>query len=140
MKSKREYVQDWFGKAANDLKIASREMEAEDPASDAVCFHFQQAAEKVLKAWLVWHEVEYRPTHNIEVLLAACEKIDHDFETLRHVEALTPYAVEIRYADDFYMPTADEMHEAHDLARATWDFVVAKFKALGVTAVPNKPS
>jgi len=35
MKSKLEYVRDWFGKAANDLKIASREMEADDPAANA---------------------------------------------------------------------------------------------------------
>jgi len=140
MKSKREYVQDWLGKAANDLKIASREMKADDPASDAVCFHFQQAAEKVLKAWLVWHEIQYPPTHNIEVLLAACEKTDPEFEKLRHVEALTPYAVEIRYADDFYMPTADEMREAAEMARAAWDFIVAKLEAMGVTSPPRRPS
>jgi HEPN domain-containing protein len=132
MKSKLEYVRDWFSKAASDLKIARREMAADDAAADAVCFHFQQAAEKVLKAWLVWHDVEYRPTYNIEVLLAACEKVDPAFEQLRHIEALTPYAVEIRYADDFYMPTADEMREAADMARAAWDFVVAKLAAADV--------
>jgi len=140
MKSKRDYVKDWFAKAANDLKIARREMEARDAASDAVCFHFQQAAEKVLKAWLVWHDVQYKPTHNIEVLLAACEKIDPDFRQLRDVEALTPYAVEIRYADDFYMPTADEMHEAAGLAQAAWDFVTVRFKKLGVIPVRDESS
>ena len=124
MKSKRDYVKDWFAKAANDLKIARREMEARDAASDAVCFHFQQAAEKVLKAWLVWHDVQYKPTHNIEVLLAACEKIDPDFRQLRDVEALTPYAVEIRYADDFYMPTADEMSEIVSLAKEIADVLL----------------
>jgi HEPN domain-containing protein len=140
MKSKREYVQDWFVKAANDLKIARREMQAEDAASDAVCFHFQQAAEEVLKAWLVWHDVQYKPTHNIEVLLAACGQLDPEFRRLRHVEALTPYAVEIRYADDFYMPTADEMREAAGLAHAAWDLVVARFKKLGVIPGRDRPS
>ncbi len=135
MKSKLEYVRDWFAKAGNDLKIASREMEAEDPATDAVCFHFQQAAEKALKAWLIWHDVQFRPTHNIEVLLVACEKIDADFERLRHVEGLTPYAVDIHYADDFYLPTEEEMREAAEMARETWDFVVAKLAALGVGAI-----
>ena len=132
MKSKLEYVRDWFAKAGNDLKIASREMAAEDPASDAVCFHFQQAVEKTLKAWLIWHDVEYKPTHNIEILLAACEKIDAAFERLRHVEGLTPYAVEIRYADNFYLPTEQEMREAAEMARDTRDFVLAKFAAVGV--------
>jgi len=135
MKSKLEYVQDWFAKAGNDLKIALREMEADDPAADAVCFHFQQVAEKTLKTWLIWHDVPYKPTHNIEVLLAACEKVDADFERLRHVEALTPYAVEIRYADDFYLPTKEEMREAAEMAREAWDFVVAKFTSVGVNPI-----
>jgi len=138
MKSKVEYVSDWFAKAASDLKIAAREMVADDPASDAVCFHFQQATEKALKAWLVWHDVPSQPTHNIEVLLAACEKIDRDFKRLRRVEALTPYAVEVRYADDFYMPTQAEMQEATEMARATREFVLGKFAALGVNPVRRK--
>jgi len=138
MRDKIEYVRDWFAKAGSDMKIATREMQAEDPASDAVCFHFQQAVEKVLKAWLVWHDVQYQPTHNIEVLLAACEEIDPGFRSLRPVEGLTPYAVEIRYADDFYMPADEEVQEAAQLARMAWDFVVARFRAAGVQPVREK--
>jgi len=131
MKDKCEYVQDWLRKASSDMKIALREMEAEDPATDAVCFHFQQAVEKFLKAWLIWHEVKFPPTHNIEILLLSCEKIDPCFEELRRVEALTPYAVEIRYADDFYFPTLDEVRIASEMALETRAFVLNKLSACG---------
>jgi len=41
----------WIKKAENDLKIGKRELEAEDPATDMVCFHMQQCVEKYLKAF-----------------------------------------------------------------------------------------
>lgn len=131
MKDRREYVQGWLRKAENDMKIALREMQADDSASDAVCFHFQQAAEKLLKAYLIWRETEYKPTHNIEVLLAACEKHDPAFKDLRRVESLTPYAVEVRYADDLYFPTREEMEQAAGMARDTEDFVRDKLTTIG---------
>jgi HEPN domain-containing protein len=132
MNDRLEYLQGWLRKAANDMKIATREMEAPDPASDAVCFHFQQAVEKWLKSWLIWHDVAYPTTHNIEVLLVACEKIDKDFHLLREVEALTPYAVEIRYADDAYFPSREEMEQARDLAVKTREFILNRLKSLGI--------
>jgi|PersoiStandDraft_1058852.scaffolds.fasta_scaffold09828_2 HEPN domain-containing protein len=132
MKSKADYVRDWIRKAASDSKIARGEMATAEPAADAVCFHFQQAAEKWLKAWLNWAEVAFRPTHNIEVLLAACEQDDPSFAALREAEALTPYAVEIRYADDFYMPTQMEMERASTLADRVERFVSAKLRAAGL--------
>jgi HEPN domain-containing protein len=140
MKSKTEYVRDWFEKAGNDLRIATREMAAPDPASDAVCFHFQQAAEKILKAWLIWNDCDFKPTHNIEVLLSACEKTDPSFQALRGAEALTPYSVEVRYADDFFMPTQEEMQEAHDLAQRVKTFVVEKLRNAGIDPLRKRAS
>jgi HEPN domain-containing protein len=141
MKSKADYVRDWIRKAASDSKIARDEMRTAEPAADAVCFHFQQVAEKWLKAWLIWMEVAFRPTHNIEILLAACEQHDPDFASLREAETLTPYAVEIRYADDFYMPTQMEMERVSALADRVERFVSAKLRAanLDLPAPKNGP-
>ena len=131
MKSKEDYVRESVRKAASDLKIALRESKAPDPASDAVCFHFQQAVEKMLKAWLAWKEEPPTRTHNIEVLLAACEKIDPSFQSQRGAEALTPYAVELRYPDEAYFPSPQEMREAADLALAATRFVCGRFGSDG---------
>jgi HEPN domain-containing protein len=88
MKDKLERVREWWRKAGNDLQIARHELEWDEPSTDAVCFHFQQAVEKMLKAWLIWHDVDFPLTHNIEVLLAACERTDPGFAELRPAEAL----------------------------------------------------
>ena len=88
--------------------------------------------EKSLKAWLTWHDAEFRFTHNIEILLKTCEEIDGQFEQLRAAETLTAYAVGIRYPDGVPMPTEEEMREAVGIARETWDFVLAKLAAAGL--------
>ena len=64
-KSREDYARGWFARARSDLKIARREMVAPDPAADAVCFHFRQAVEKMLKGWLAWREQEFPRTHNL---------------------------------------------------------------------------
>ena len=41
---------------------------------------------------------------------------------------LTDYAVEARYPDDFYMPSAEETERAIEIADAVKQFVLKKFK------------
>ena len=137
MRSKRRALYDWFAKARGDLKIARGEIQTEDPATDAVCFHFQQAVERMLKAWLLWHEVAFPRTHNIEMLLAACEKIDQEFVDLRPAEGLTAYAVEVRYGDEPVSVDMDETRQAHELATFAEEFILAKFASLGID--PREP-
>ena len=36
----------WIRRAESDLKIGRDELVTEDPATDAICFHMQQCAEK----------------------------------------------------------------------------------------------
>ncbi len=47
-------VRSWIAKAESDLKIGKDELVTVDPATDAICFHMQQGAEKYLKAFLVF--------------------------------------------------------------------------------------
>ncbi len=131
-KDKAGYVLDWIAKANSDLKIARREMTAEDPSSDAVCFHFQQGVEKLLKSWLTWRDIHPPRTHNIEILLVACEKLDPTFVELRPVESLTVYAVEIRYPDEIYFPTREEMQEAAGQAALVEAFLQERFHSEGL--------
>jgi len=41
-----EIIKNWIRKAENDLKVAKDEMQAENPATDMICFHAQQCYEK----------------------------------------------------------------------------------------------
>ncbi|MCK4614774.1 MAG: HEPN domain-containing protein [Thermoplasmata archaeon] len=112
-----DYIKQWVIKADHDLGIVEHELNLpeEDMIRDAVCFHCQQAAEKYLKAFLVYHQKKFPRTHNIELLLEQCAKIDSDFADIE-VRELSSFAVEIRYADDLYMPDFEEVEFYHDLA------------------------
>ena len=125
----REYVQLWLDKANSDLKNAEIILTAqvESPPLDTVCFHCQQAVEKFIKAFLVFHGKQFPFSHNLADLVTICMQVDETFATIqRKAETLTPFAVEIRYPDDFYMPTIKEANEAYVIAGEIKDFILAR--------------
>lgn len=120
-----EGVRSWIRKAESDLKIARDEMATEEPATDAVCFHLQQCVEKYLKAYLLFRGEEIPRTHNLALLLSRCRRHDPDFQSLvdAGVERLTDYAVNVRYGEEFYLPSLQETREALALAQQVREFV-----------------
>ena len=61
-------------------------------------FHVQQAAEKLLKAWIALLGASYPLTHSIETLLELLADRGVDTAPFLELNAYTPYAVEFRYA------------------------------------------
>lgn len=122
-----EYVKKWLLKADNDLKVAENEMRLspEETVTDAVCFHSQQAVEKFLKAYLITKNVEFEKTHNLEFLQELCIKRDEEFREI-DVGNLSFYSVEVRYPDEFYIPSLDEAKECIRIARGVKEFVLRK--------------
>ena len=55
----------WLDKAHMDLKAAAHELTAVPPFTADAVFHAQQAAEKALKGFLVWHDAPFRKTHDL---------------------------------------------------------------------------
>ena len=93
-------------------------------ALDAACFHAQQAAEKCLKAFLAYRNVEFPYTHNLAKLIEICAGLDPAFRSLLPIVApLTPYAVELRYDDSFW-PSEAVAQEARSSALAVLEFVL----------------
>lgn len=54
MTSKRDIIKRWIQKAESDLKTARILMEFEGSPTESICFHSQQAVEKLLKAYLTF--------------------------------------------------------------------------------------
>lgn len=123
-----ERLKQWIVKADNDLKVAINELSLENPITDAICFHCQQAVEKFLKAYLVYRGVNFKRTHNITALLKLCITDDKDFIEIEgmDVEKLTIYATELRYPDFLYIPTIEEAKEAIEKAKFVKEFVMKK--------------
>ncbi len=126
--SLQQLVKNWLIKAGNDLKIGQDEMQTAEPTTDMVCYHMQQCVEKCLKAFLVSHQKPFRRTHDIAELIEQCKKIDSTFDTLyqNQTDSLTIYGVEIRYPDDFYMPTREEADSSIQIALFAKEFISAK--------------
>lgn len=91
-------TEEWIRKAEEDYRVANREMKAEPPSFNAVCFHAQQCVEKYLKAVLQENEVLFQKVHDLEVLLSQCLTLIPDLEALRtDAQKLNVFAVEVRY-------------------------------------------
>lgn len=125
--AKADEVRAWLRKALHDLQSAEWLLARPDPLSSAAGFHCQQAAEKVLKAYLTWRDEPFERTHSLVALVAMCLPFDASFDTLRTAATtLTPYAVALRYPGDLPELTEGEAREALRLAREVWDFVLGR--------------
>ena len=76
----RDVAKRWFNKGNNDLSSGKYLFTMPNPPTDIICFHSQQAAEKYLKGFLVFHDLEAPRIHGIEELISMCVKIDSDYE------------------------------------------------------------
>ena len=92
-------TQEWVDKAEGDWATANRENRArKNPNYDAVCFHAQQCAEKYLKAFMQEKGINFRKTHDLEILLNDILPIEPNWMVLRNsLIVLTTYVVEYRY-------------------------------------------
>jgi HEPN domain-containing protein len=124
-------AQQWVAKAANDLLSADNNLKAKDVPFDVVCFHCQQAAEKLLKAFLVASGHPAPRTHDLLLLLEEVLRTSPAAEVLRdRLALLMPYAVEIRYPDEWCEPSAEDSREARQAAGAVADWLRAVAPAL----------
>ncbi|MBI3537237.1 MAG: HEPN domain-containing protein [Chloroflexi bacterium] len=101
--SKAELVRSWLTKAKHDLGSAEQLANASEPYLDVAIYHCQQAAEKSLKAFLVYQDIEFEKIHNLASIINLCVEVDKYFETLADAAAnLTPFATAYRYPDEFF--------------------------------------
>ena len=91
-------VREWFDKADEDFEFARMNLEEKKTFFAQICFHFQQAAEKYLKAYIIAHTLEFRKIHELPMLLKTCMVNDASLNKLKDdCEYLTVYYVETRY-------------------------------------------
>ncbi len=114
---KVEFVRQWVNKAESDFNTAEHLSKSGESYVYAAAFHAQQAAEKYLKALLVWHQIEFKKIHDIAALLRLASKANPDIaDLLKDAENLTPYGVKYRYPGDYPHVTVDHVQEALRIA------------------------
>ncbi len=124
MKTKRELINNWINKAEKDLLTAEHELSFLDAVTESVCFHCQQAAEKYLKAYLVFLSIPFAKTHEIGELITKCEERDREISALKEeADKLTDYAIEVRYPEEWFEPTLEEAKDAFEMAKKIKEFI-----------------
>lgn len=114
---KLEFTREWVQKAEGDFKAATLLLRAGEDYLFQTAFHAQQAAEKYLKAFLVWHQIEFPKTHDIGKLIAlAADVVPGLPETLAEANTLTPFGVDFRYPGDYPDVTSTDAETALSLA------------------------
>ena len=83
--------------ATRDLDALRAMSRSDEIPDEAFGFHVQQAAEKLLKAWIALLGDVYPPTHDIEELLNLLASRGAAVEPFGDLADYTPYAVEFRY-------------------------------------------
>ena len=108
---KEEYLNNWIYRAREDISVMERLADSGiEYYTSTICFHAQQAVEKYLKSFLIFHDIDFPRTHDVDFLLIECQKIDNsNFQF--DFKSLTEFGVSIRYPDDFYIPGVNETKE-----------------------------
>lgn len=102
-------AKDWLRLANTDLIGAKALLEMGERFYSLSTFHAQQAAEKALKAYLVFQSIRVPKTHDIGDLVALIELRDKGFsELLKPCLELTDYAVAYRYPDAQKQPLSEK--------------------------------
>ena len=120
----------WFRRAVDDLRGAEVDLAAIPPLTRDAAFHCQQAVEKTLKAFLAWHDVPFRKTHDLGEIGQQCVGLDATLEPIcRRAERLTAFAWIFRYPGDVEDPPIEEIASALALARELYAAVLTRLPA-----------
>lgn len=120
----------WLGKAENDLLCVENNVVARRVPWDAVVFHAQQAAEKLLKALLVGAGRPVPRTHDLVALFSLALEAGFPIAgSGPDIEILSRFGAAVRYPDPIYAPTEEDGRE---MAAAASRFFTTVLGILGI--------
>lgn len=129
--NKQNLSQEWFHIGEEELKFAQagfKELEAFYPQ---ICFQCQQAVEKYLKGFLVYHQKTFPKIHDLVNLLKLCARIDKDLlQFLESANTISQYYLVTRYPLEYPPASKKEAQEALGLAQEIINFIKTKVRNL----------
>lgn len=118
----------WLKIAQEDLLAAKGLLTLE--LFSSVTYHCQQAAEKSLKAYLVFKKHVAVKTHDLIKLLELCMSFDQEFKKKFDAsDYVNPFSTKFRYPTEFDIPDIAEAELAIKHAQSIMAFVVKKITA-----------
>jgi HEPN domain-containing protein len=117
----------WLSFSLSDLQAAQKLLEDPQHYPRQVCFLSQQSAEKALKAVLVYLEIDFPLTHDLDRLremIPVGWKVKEQFPQLY---GLTIWAIESRYPGDMPDVTDSDAQSAVQAAGAIYQVIEEDF-------------
>jgi HEPN domain-containing protein len=125
-------VSEWLAKADDDYRFASVSLDENNDFYAYICFHFHQAAEKYLKAFIVAYDLEFEKIHDLTRLLKICSVKDSTLASLQEecIILNTSY-IETRYPVSWPTDyTKEKAVRAREASRKIGEKIKANLKTL----------
>ena len=108
----------WLEYANEDLRIAEIAFKlSTNVPYRIIAFHSQQCAEKFLKGFMVYHNMDFPYTHNISTLIELCLPLVDLNKNLKQAKELSKYAVAVRYPTQYLKISRSEALRTVRIAR-----------------------
>ena len=123
-------IMEWIKYSENDILTAETMRNITNPPLEIVCYHCQQAAEKLLKAFLIKNNEPVVKTHDLTFLNSKCIKFNKTFEEInKECIRLTNYGVNTRYPDIMDIIDIDMEIAINDVKRIK-SFILEKIEEM----------
>ena len=100
-------TKEWYDRAVLDLGVARHLEKTYYPKPvEIICYHCQQAAEKAIKALIMYHGAEggMPKLHDLSFLLNQVKnKVRIEEKYFDYADALSPYGVAVRYPNELFL-------------------------------------
>ncbi|MGF1472328.1 MAG: HEPN domain-containing protein [Rubrobacteraceae bacterium] len=121
----------WLRFAHDDLRGAEALLEREDVPPRLSCFIAQQAAEKAIKAALIFLQIEFPFRHDLDLLRTLLPDGWTLKETPESLGSLSAWAVRGRYPGDLPDATEEQAEAAIQQAREVYETILKDLEAHG---------
>ena len=99
---------EWVNYSEKDYIAAQFLMTAANPPIEIICYHCQQSAEKLLKAFLIKNDIIPSRTHDLNLLVNECVKIENTISILKkECNRLNDFGVNTRYPNNMDLELED---------------------------------
>ena len=122
-----DIAKSWLKYAKSDLLTAKHMFENVYPLEiEIVCYHSHQCAEKAMKSYCIFNNLEPPKTHDLISLCNLCISFEDSFSAMmNNCSKLNPYGVSVRYPNELEL---DETiaNLALTMAKETFEFCYSK--------------
>jgi HEPN domain-containing protein len=121
-------AESWLRYAWEDLRYAEDTINREWYVPRHVCFNAQQAAEKVIKGALIFLDIPFPFTHNLDTVRNLLPLDWHLHTAYPKLAFLSRWSVDMKYPSDIENGTQEDARQALETARGVFTSIVSDLR------------